>query len=86
MQEWVSIVLSSETINDSIWVEFSVSIHFAYSCCIGEETGITGSRLISPLLKLRYLSMIYNLSCFPHLFRVVGLGDGAVAFSAGASY
>ena len=27
--------------------------------------------------------MIYNLSCFPHSFRVVGLGDGAVAFSPG---
>ena len=27
--------------------------------------------------------MIYILSCFYHSFRVVGLGDGAVAFSPG---
>ena len=29
MQKGVSIVLSTETIDDSIWVEFSVSIYFA---------------------------------------------------------
>ena len=57
MQKWVSIVLSTETVDDSIWVELSVSIHFASnrSCSIGEETGITGSRLISPLLKIMLL-------------------------------
>ena len=52
---------------------------------MGEESGIIESRLISPLLKIALL--VHDLlSCFPHSFRVVGLGDGAVAFSAGASY
>ena len=57
MQNLVSIVLSAETMDDNIWVEFSVSIHFAQnrSCCMGEESGITESRLISPLLKIALL-------------------------------